>query len=183
MSEHTFKWGVNSWLFLFKAYISWPCNFYEWTELSLWLMEAFMRMLLMDYMEGVVSKLGELSEDISSRVDLKPLLLLFLSVSQNISIQRTSRCLVVLQPLTLRQQILEVYSQSCHSLSHNFCFSLLWCQCQSGLLKTASSVDVVLEASVQRRYWPSILPVFCITACVNMAKHVWVLFSEGFVDS
>lgn len=83
-----------------------------------------MRMLLMDYMEGVVSKLGELSEDISSRVDLKPLLLLFLSVPQNITIQLTSRCLVVLQPLTLRQQILKVYSQSCHSLSHNFCFSL-----------------------------------------------------------
>lgn len=48
-----------------------------------------MRMLLMDYMEGVVSKLGELSEDISSRVDLKPLLRLLLSVSQNISVQLT----------------------------------------------------------------------------------------------
>lgn len=42
-------------------------------------MEAFMRTLLMDYMEGVVSKLAELSEDISSRVDLKPLLLLYSS--------------------------------------------------------------------------------------------------------
>lgn len=53
-------------------------------------MEAFMRMLLMDYMEGVVSKLGELSEDISSRVDLKPLLLLVLSISQDICVQLTS---------------------------------------------------------------------------------------------
>lgn len=44
----------------------------------------------MDYMEGVVSKLGELSEDISSRVDLKPLLLLLLSISQDICIQLTS---------------------------------------------------------------------------------------------
>lgn len=84
-----------------------------------------MRMLLMDYMEGVVSKLGELSEDISSNVDLKPLLPLLLSISQNISIQLTSRFLVVLQPLTLHQQILKVYSQNCHSLSHNVCFSLL----------------------------------------------------------
>lgn len=42
-------------------------------------MEAFMRTLLMDYMEGVESKLAELSEDIFSSVDLKPLLLLYSS--------------------------------------------------------------------------------------------------------
>jgi len=36
-----------------------------------------------------VSKLGELSEDISSRVDPKPLLRLLLSISQDICIQLT----------------------------------------------------------------------------------------------
>lgn len=84
--------------------------------------EAFMRMLLMDYMEDVVSKLGELSEDISSRVDLKPLLLLLLSISQGICIQLTSSSIAASDTSTTNTESL---STNRHSFSYNFCFSLL----------------------------------------------------------
>lgn len=79
--------------------------------------EAFMRMLLMDYMEDVVSKLGELSEDISSRVDLKPLLLLLLSISQDICIQLTSSSIAASDTSTTNTESL---STNRHSFSYNF---------------------------------------------------------------
>lgn len=89
ISHHPFKLVVNPGYSLLRLTFHGSVIFINEQSCLVTVMEAFMRMLLMDYMEGVVSKLGELSEDISSRVDLKPLLQLLLSVSQDICIQLT----------------------------------------------------------------------------------------------